>query len=338
MNKNKITLIDAVYITSGGGKVLLDLLIEKIEKDENTKKVHLLIDIRNKDLYLERKFSKITISFLKNSELNRFVFYLRNKNLFSKVICFANVPPPIRLKCKVSTFFQNVNLLNKSSNSFSIFFKRFYIKYFERNSDKWIVQTNEVLKLVNGIGVDESNIFILPFFKEFSFDRIKNNNKIKFLYVSSGEKHKNHIRLFNSFKKYFSLNNNIELTVTVDNNYNDLCNEISYLQSINIPIINKGFISHEMIKEEYKKADFFIYPSLHESFGLGLIEACQFNLPIISSDRSYVYEIVNPNLTFDPLSENSILESMIKSIDYINLKGELKIKNKLSNIIDLITK
>ena len=333
MNKKKITLIDALYINQGGGKVLLDLLIESLSKNND---IYYLLDNRISKSY---PFLNKNVTYLKSSIISRHYFYLLNKNKFSNVLCFSNIPPSVNLKCMVYTFFQNVNLLNKSSNSFEIFFKRFYIKYFQRNSDKWIVQTNVVSKLINGIGVDESNIFILPFFKEVSFDRIKkNNNKIKFLYVSSGEKHKNHIRLFNSFKKYFSLNNNTELTVTVDDNYNDLCDKISYFQSINIPIINKGFISHEMIKEEYKKADFFIYPSLHESFGLGLIEACQFNLPIISSDRSYVYEIVNPNLTFDPVSENSILESMIKSIDYINLKGELKIKNKLSNIIDLITK
>ena len=43
-------LVDAVYITYGGGKVLLDLLIEKIEQTENKNKIHILIDIRNKDL------------------------------------------------------------------------------------------------------------------------------------------------------------------------------------------------------------------------------------------------------------------------------------------------
>lgn len=148
-------LIDAVYITTGGGKVLLDLLVEKIEKDESTKKIYLLIDIRNKYLYKERKHNKIKVCFLKNSELSRLLFYLRHKNLFSKVICFANIPPPIRLKCKVSTFFQNVLLLDNNlwSNfslkiKFLFYLKRLLIISRKNKCDDWIVQTNHVDKLL----------------------------------------------------------------------------------------------------------------------------------------------------------------------------------------------
>ena len=339
-----MVLIDAVYITSGGGKVLLDLLIEKIEKDENTKKVHLLIDIRNKDLYLERKFSKITISFLKNSELNRFVFYLRNKNLFSKVICFANVPPPIRLKCKVSTFFQNVLLLDYESwTNFSIkikflfFLKGLIIKSRNKNCDDWIVQTDNVKKLLTKtLKIKKQTIHIFPCFDNRNSNINEKDKVSSFFYPAFNIPHKNHKNLLEAWHNLFKkglITNELHITMENDNN-NNIFTKLSRYQQEGVPIINHNYISKSEVNNLYEKCKFVIHPSVAESFGLVLIEALKNNCVLLAPNLPYVNSIVKPNYYFDAQKIESIEAAILSAISGINkLPSEIIIKNENKNFI-----
>ena len=326
-------LIDATYINIGGGKVLLDLLIEEIIKKNI--KAFFLLDYRISKKYTfindENKYS------IKPSIIDRHLFYLKNKQKFKTVLCFANVPPTINLSSKVYTFFQNVDLLKNFS--FKTFLKMYFIKMFIKNSDGWIVQTENVAKLIQHKGIDTSKIYIYPFFKEFSLkSSIKEYNRFKYLYVSSGEKHKNHNRLLNAFEKYHSINNNAELILTLDKKYDYLYNKIEFLKKKGIPIKNLGIISKELLHKQYLNVDFIIYPSLYESFGLGLVEACQYNIPILASNKEYVKEITDPLITFDPKSEKSILIALIESKKTFFSKSNLKVENKINKIVNLLTK
>ena len=68
-----------------------------------------------------------------------------------------------------------------------------------------------------------------------------------------------------------------------------------------------------VISHIYSIADFLIFPSLNESLGLPLIEASFYKLPIIASNLDYVYEVCNPNITFNPLSEEDIYKKIFRS-------------------------
>ena len=61
-----------------------------------------------------------------------------------------------------------------------------------------------------------------------------------------------------------------------------------------------------VINKIYEIADFLIFPSLNRSLGLPLIEASLYELPIISSNIDFVYEVCKPLRTFDPFSEEDI--------------------------------
>ena len=72
-------LIDAVYINKTGGKMLLDLLIEELEK--HNLELFYLLDYRiinNHPKISERN----QIKYLKGSLINRFVFYNKNRCKF----------------------------------------------------------------------------------------------------------------------------------------------------------------------------------------------------------------------------------------------------------------
>ena len=70
-----------------------------------------------------------------------------------------------------------------------------------------------------------------------------------------------------------------------------------------------------MVNQIYKIADFLIFPSLNESLGLPLIEASFYNLPIISSNLDYVFDVCNPILTFNPYSGDDIYRKILDSIN-----------------------
>ncbi len=326
-------LIDAVYINSGGGKKLLRILINKIlELDIDT---FFLLDQR---LVKEYPDLKNTL-FLKPSLLNRHFFYLRNKESFSNILCFSNIPPTIKLDTNVYTYFHNLLLIKNSGFSFKL--KKFVIKFFKKNSNFWIVQTSNMKKhLKKGLSIQESKILSLPFFEEFDFEREKSNlkfNNKRFLYVSTGEKHKNHFNLIKAFNKLSLIEPNATLTLTIPEKFSDLNNFINRSKANGSKIINKGFISKNRLVDEYLQSNIFIFPSLSESFGLGLIEAVQYKLPIICSNLPFVYDVLEPSYVFNPYDVKSIYNTMLNfDFETAYKKSHLKINNKLDELIKIL--
>ena len=67
-----------------------------------------------------------------------------------------------------------------------------------------------------------------------------------------------------------------------------------------------------------------IFPSFFESYGLPLVEANHYKLPVIASELDYVRDILDPVETFDPNSAKSISRSV---------KRFLNIKEKKTDIV-----
>ena len=129
-----------------------------------------------------------------------------------------------------------------------------------------------------------------------------------FFYPSDGEKHKNHLKLINAFSNYNKINRNCKLILTIDKKYTRIIKMINNEINQGTKIINLGILNQQDLHAEYLKTDVVIFPSLGESLGLGLIEACAYNIPIFASDLEYVHEIVKPSAIFDPSSQKSILK------------------------------
>jgi glycosyltransferase involved in cell wall biosynthesis len=333
-----VILLDAIYINKGGGKVLLDLLIVNILKKDLP--VFFLLDKRLENTYPEIKYNFL---FLEPSLLKRHQFYKKNKTRFNSVLAFGNIPPTVKMECRVFTFFQNVLYLDVkfTFSNIKLFLKSWILRRIKYNTDYWVVQNFLVREqIVNNFQLQRNNVFVCPIFNDEKkrFNR-KNNvdfKAIKFLYVSTGEVHKNHVRLINAFSRFNKLMPSSTLTVTVGKEYEDLYNYISKSKSDGVQILNKEFINREELESEYLAADIFIFPSLSESFGLGLIEAALFNLPIISSNMKYVEQVVEPSNVFDPYNEDEIFQAMLGFEDYINKPSKIVVRNGLSDLLQLL--
>lgn len=335
-------LIDALYLVSPGGISLLEYLLTQLEKHSG--EYFLLVDKRYNG-HLDKY--RIEYQKLNNSEISRYFFYKKRIPKIKSVLCLANVPPPVKLSIPVHIYFHNLLLIDSSFSKLvlhqksSLFLKRLYIRLKNNEKYLWHVQTSLIKKkLIKSFKIEENLIKITPFFKPLYGVKEKKIKNISFIYVASSEKHKNHRILLKGFTEASCLTKNkMRLYLTLDHQKTKSFKEIIKKSCKNFEIVLLGSISKDKLIKFYLKNDFLIYPSLKESFGLPLIEATQLGLNIIASDLPYTYEVINPSLTFNPLSVESIKKTILDSVQNKNIpKPTLKIKNQIDELINQISK
>lgn len=336
-------LIDAIYINTGGGKILLDYLIEELEKTDE--QIFYLLDKRiEKEKYIVK--SSNTILYLNSGFFDRINFYKENKEQFSKVFCFGNIPPPIRLNIKVFTYFHGAAYIFLSKNDFSLknrflfFLKKKILSLWKNHTDKWIVQSLYVQqKMIEKYGENKNKIEIIPFYKSIEKDKnIDNLDKISnsFLYVSNAYPNKNHIRLIEAFCNFYDKYKIGKLILTVSEKFCEIKKLIDTKIQQEYPIENLGYVSQDILTKSYIQSEFIIFPSTSESFGLGLIEGIEFGCKIISADLPYTYAVCEPSFVFNPLDIKSIEESLF-FVTHNEIKGSiLKTKNCIKELIYLL--
>ena len=338
-------LIDSIYIHNSGGKILLNILIKKIIS-VGQESFFFLFDNRLDPLIYEKLKSE-NFKILKASEQNRKDFYRENKKLFNLFFCFSNVPPPIQLEKPVTIYFQNNLILDVKNSNFGLFqrikfqLKKKYIHFKNEKHYHWIVQTSLMKeKLKKELNVESKNISIMPFFedlKPFSNTEMISNS---FLYVANYTQNKNHKRLIQAFQQAsLKINKKFTLKLTLGvKEFEFLTREINYSKT-NFELINLGNLNKKLLQKAYQEANFFIYPSLKESFGLPLIEASNFPGYILASNLDYVHEIISPTLTFDPASASEMTAVILNVLTLKNLKvSKSKVLNKIDDLIAHITK
>ena len=332
-------LVDAVFVHIGGGQILLKHIIQKLEKT-NTK-IFYLLDYRIKNIDLNISETN-KVLYIKDSILKRHRFYKSNRNTYDKVLCFAHLPPSIRLKSKVITFLHQYSYLSlpKGSNfisRFQWFLKSRILSLLKLNTDKWIVQSSHVKdKMIEKYDIDSKKIDCLPFFRLDDITKSFNKVKNKFVYVSFPYKYKNHLNLIEGFVKSYKKNQKGELHLTVDNNCRYLIKKIQYYQKKNIPIVNHGLIKKTEVRKLYSSSEFLIFPSTMESFGLPLIEALEYGCKIIVSSLPYAKAISEPSLEFDPYCINEISNAFNISMSNKLKESKIIIKDETAKLIELL--
>ena len=331
-------LLDATYLHSFGGKTIIELVVEKINKSNVL--FHILLDSRLKSDII-KKLRNENHTFIRANHKNRRDFYKKNKSVFSSVLCLANVPPPIQHEALTTIFFHNSLLLNTLTHKISFkirlinFFKFLYIKHYNNKDYSWVVQTSFMNKLLqHNLNINSDKISTYPIFKkEFKSCNTKKNLN-NFVYVSSGVSHKNHIRLINAFiKAAIETKNKIKLHLTLNK---DELPKMTFPDNLNIEF--HGILSEDAINKLYNYNEFAIYPSLVESFGLPLIEATIHGCKVIASDLPYVHEIIEPSLTFDPFSIESMSNAILRAINGDLSETKVLVENKLNSFINFIIK
>ena len=101
-------------------------------------------------------------------------------------------------------------------------------------------------------------------------------------------------------------------------------------------VIHTGKLAHNKLPEYLNSADLFVLPTLEEGCCNAIVEAMACGLPIVSSDRSFNYDILNENnsIMVDPLNVQEIADA-IKMVLYNSSLQERLHKGALKKAEDL---
>jgi glycosyltransferase involved in cell wall biosynthesis len=154
-------------------------------------------------------------------------------------------------------------------------------------------------------------------------------NQHIFFYPTANRLHKNNNILIETFKNLYKAGINVKLELTLK--------RIDYSGEVTPNIIFLGVLSRQEVLKKYVSGCTMIHPSVEESFGLVLIEACQFDLNIITSDLPYVFQIIKPTAVFNPYDLDDIFSVISNYIEnYVFKPGKLNVKNELNQLVTLI--
>jgi glycosyltransferase involved in cell wall biosynthesis len=224
----------------------------------------------------------------------------------------------------VLVFLQNRYLVEPRSLKGFPFFHRLrielerrWLRWRKRNVTRFIVQTPSMQRSVHRtLGMPSS---VLPFLKDpGSYTRLADGLRDRkpsgrsFLYVASGEPHKNHCNLVEAWTLLAKEGIRPGLFLTLDKDrFRELCGWIEEkVRDFRLNVTNVGSISAQDLERIYEEALALIYPSNFEALGLPLIEARCAGLPILASEMDYVRDAVDPEETFDPGSPVSIARAV----------------------------
>jgi glycosyltransferase involved in cell wall biosynthesis len=323
-NNRDITIfIHAINVHNGGGKSLLNALLSELPAGQQAVA---LLDTR---MILSGDIPPtLNIKRIKPNIFHRLSaeFWLRiHVRLGDTALCFGNLPPLFRLHGQAILYLQNRYLIDPvrlenfpARIRLRIFLERIWLKCRVSNVDTLLVQTPSMQSLaLKFLSNYKNDIQILPFVgKPFGYKRrldvVGGENVGDFMYVATGDPHKNHFRLIESWCMLASEGLYPRLWLTLDDSkhadLNLFIQEKS--QNFNLHIYNLGVLAYDEVQQHYKKVDALIYPSTFESFGLPLIEARQAGLAVIAAELDYVRDILDPDESFDPFSAISIARAV----------------------------
>jgi len=207
---------------------------------------------------------------------------------------------------------------------------RMYYKIFmgkaAKKADKIICVSeytkNEVMRL---LGVPEEKLIVSLESCDERFVQIEGERKKYVLFVGMLEPRKNVVRLIEACK---SLPEPYKLLVAGKKGW--MCNEI-FEKVKTLGMENKveflGYVEDEKLPKLYQEATVFVYPSLHEGFGIPVLEAMRCGCPVITSNVSSLPEVGGEAALYVKPKDVVELEGQIlKVIGDPQLRKEMSIK------------
>jgi len=236
-----------------------------------------------------------------------FLFFLQNRYLVDKLSSLKGLS--FRLKSR-------------------LFIERLWLLFFQEKAHRVIVQTS-TMEYLTKKKLKKTDVqalgFVPSYFKYINSANFNNTNKkYDFIYVASGEIHKNHLLILEAWCMLATQGFFPSLAITIlPDTSPKISSTLKKCNSLGGKVHCLGTLDYQSVLELYNNAKALIYPSYFESFGLPLLEARNFGIPILAPELDFVRDIVNPSETFDPHSPISILRAVKRHLYGINTNDEL---------------
>ncbi|HYA39339.1 MAG TPA: glycosyltransferase [Candidatus Methylomirabilis sp.] len=320
----KRLILHATNVHHGGGRILLQAVLRAAANYLPTiafldSRLDLPVELQQ-GVEIRRIAPRITSRLRGEWEL------ARTTRMDDLVLCFGNLPPLFRCRGTVYVLIQNryavepVRLEGLSAwVRLRTWIERLWLQLGATHAHGFVVQTALMERLLRSRLGEQTPIMTAAFAgrpqayqRRLAAAPRRESVKYDFLYVASGEAHKNHRNLVEAWRLLAAEDLRPVLCLTVSPRHHAaLCQWIEQVGTQHrLRIINLGTIPDGEIGALYGQAGALVYPSLFESLGLPLIEARWAGLPILAAELDYVRELIDPEESFDPDSPLSIARAV----------------------------
>jgi glycosyltransferase involved in cell wall biosynthesis len=316
--------IKIIYVLNTDNKKTLRFYISKIQK-----KIIRILSKSYFDNYFERyQLSKI----IKDKKID--IYHTLGGTLPDKSNCIT-----IQTCYDISYYYDKNYLPANLVNYYEKFVKKsaFIATHIVAASNSTKMDLIKIWKIpeskisVIHLGVD-INKFKLRKISNNSFKNITGINFKYLLFVGNLNTRKNGLRLIQSFQLIYHKAPNLKL-LFVGSSGNEECKMRDLVNEFNLVdrVLFLGRVSDDMLISFYQNAEVFCYPSLHEGFGLPILEAMAAGTPVLTSNNSSMSEISgDAAILVDPYDIHSIADGIIKALLHRNslvAKGFKNVKN-----------
>lgn len=331
----KIGIDARLYFQTGVGVYLRNFLfnLKKILPEDFFFIVYVLKEDSDKINFKSKRFIKreVTDRWHTFGEQIRFLSEVKKDNLDLMHFTYFGYPV-LYTRSFISTIHDLTPLLfktGKSSTKVPLLYNlkhfafRFVVKSQVRNSRYIITPTKAIRSQITKIFGDQYSEKIYPIYEGLNREILgaKENNLLGkefkqpfFLYVSNFYPHKNVERLIVAFSKIYK---DVRLVLVGPD---DFFAKRTHELIVKLKLERKIVFFHSPKVEDfvffYKYALALVHPSLSEGFGLPLVEAMHFELPIIASNIEVFKEVLgNRYISFNPYSADDIKIKMEKFLE-----------------------
>lgn len=307
-------IVYAPNVHTGGGKVLLD---ELLENEPFGKVSALFCDERYEvpQKFIQRKlpvfkvFPTLADRFRAEFKLKRYC----GQNESESVLFFGNLPPLLFKPLQAILYLQNCFLLPKIpiiSDSFKVRIRlrieRIILRLFYRNvSEIWVQSqwmVTEVKKMSANIKVEKKPIIPhLPILSNLP-------KAYDFITVSSLSKHKR-FDFFLEALRLLDLNLKKPICVLAVLDSKDTV-DIASIGLRNIRLEIRNTITREELYQNYARSRISVITSTLESFCLPVYESIHFGLKVLAPDRAYILDVKNEVIIFEDNLASNLATSM----------------------------
>ena len=233
-------------------------------------------------------------------------------------------------------------LYPKTMTKISRFYWSFFMKRGIKTAKRIIaVSKNTKDDLIKYYNIPEEKVKIIPeaLTRNFSaslmagnFQSIKGRYALPekyLLYVGTLEPRKNIKRLLQAFRKAKNNKKFRHKLVIVGKKgwlFSEIFETVKNLRLEN-DVVFAGFVPDEDLPGIYSGAEIFVFPSLYEGFGLPLLEAMSYGVPVLTSNSSSLPEVVgDAGILVNPEDTDDIANGILRLVEDRSLRNQLKEK------------
>jgi len=254
------------------------------------------------------------------------------------------INPPLKKAKIIVTIFDLTPLkYRKYFRKKSIQYFKYYFNEMISKADMFIAISNATKNdILSYDNINEDRVEVIPLAADSDYRKIEDNNKIKYikqlyglqgnyiLFLGTLEPRKN---IVNLIKSYNILPKDIKrdflLVISGKKGwyYEEIFRTVREL-GLEEKVVFTGYIPEEDKPALMNGAEVFVYPSFYEGFGLPPLEAMACGVPVISSNKSSIPEVIgNAGILINPDNVYELSNAIFQVLSNESLKSQLSEKS-----------